>query len=252
MQQAVELKLICEKDLSVTQPPPSLTDTMSLREALRGLRFLLRRGRDTVAETVPLEALPKPASSLAAVVLREADHLARTVDAVASKAFKTVLGGQDSPSASLDQIILHDGAEIEFAGAIFLALSSVLSRLGAESAFVSELSARACFEDWRQDGLAGEPSDWLADLTLRLRDARVIRGVQAAKQGAVPVQDMEALAIFAVLLWLQSSRSEAENEAALYSAADIARAKSAEIAAAIQANNTDAITALFRKYVRHV
>lgn len=236
----------------MTQPLLSTTDTMPLREALRGLRFLLRRGRDTVAETLSLDALPKPASSLAAVVLREADDLAKSVDTVASKAFKTVLGGQDSPSASLDQIILHDGAEKEFAGAIYLALSSVLNRLGAESAFVSEMSARACFEEWRQDGLAGEPSDWLADLTLRLRDARVIRGVQSDKQGAVSVPDMEALAIFAVLLWLQSSRSEAENEAALDSAADITRARSAEITAAVQSNSRDAVAALFRKYVSHV
>lgn len=236
----------------MTQPLLSATDTMPLREALRGLRFLLRRGRDTVAETLSLDALPKPASNLAAVVLREADDLAKSVDTVASKAFKTVLGGQDSPSASLDQIILHDGAEIEFAGAIYLALNAVLSRLGAESAFVSEMSARACFEDWREDGLTGEPSDWLADLTLRMRDERVIRAVQSDKQGAVPVQDMEALAIFAVLLWLQSSRSEAENEAALDSAADITRARSAEISAAVQSNSKDAVAALFRKYVSHV
>ena len=236
----------------MTQPLLSPTDTMPLREALRGLRFLLRRGRDTVADTMLLDALPKPASSLATVVLREADELARSVDAIASKAFKIVLGGQGSPSASLDQIILHDGAEIEFARAIYLALSSVLGRLGAENAFVSEMAARACFEDWRQEGLTGEPSEWLADLTLRLRDARVIRGAQADRQGAAPVQDREALAIFAVLLWLQSSRSDAENDMALDSAADITRAKAAEIAAAIQANSKDAIAALFRKYVSHV
>jgi hypothetical protein len=244
--------LACKKDQTVTQPLLSATDTMPLREALRGLRFLLRRGRDTVADTLSLDALPKPASSLATVVLREADDLAKSVDAIASKAIKTVLGRQGSSSASLDQIILHDGAEVEFARAIYLALGTVLRRLGAESAFVSEMSARACFDDWRQGGPTGEPSEWLADLALRLRDARVIRGTQADKQGAAPVQDVEALAIFAVLLWLQSSRSEAENEAALDSAADITRAKSTEIAAAIQANSKDAVAALFGKYVSHV
>ena len=44
---------------------------MPLREALRGLRFLLRRGGETIVDTLNVETLPKPASDLAGAVLRE-------------------------------------------------------------------------------------------------------------------------------------------------------------------------------------
>lgn len=234
------------------QPLPLPTDTMPLREALRGLRFLLRRGRDTVVDTLALEDLPEPAARLATVILREADELARSVDSVASKAAKTVLGGQHNLSASLDQIVGQEGAEFAFAQAIYLALNKVLERLGAESVFISEMSARSAFESWRAEGSIGEPSDLLADLTLLLLEARVIRGSVAEKPGAAPAQDLDALAIFAVLLWLQSQRSDDENEAALLSAADITQAKSVEVTAAIRANSKERIAALYRKYISHV
>jgi hypothetical protein len=234
------------------QPLPLPTDTLPLREALRGLRFLLRRGRDTVAHTLALEDLPEPASSLASVILREADEIARSVDSVASKAAKNVLGGQHSLSASLDQIVGQQGAEFVFAQAIYLALGKVLERLGAESVFVSEMAARSAFETWVREGRSGEPSDWLADLTLRLLEARVIRGVVAEKPGTVPTRDLDTLSIFAVLLWLQSRRSDDENEAALLSATDITQAKAAEVAAAVRTNSKERIAALYRKYVGHV
>lgn len=234
------------------QPLPLPTDAMHLREALRGLRFLLRRGRETVADTLDLDGLPKPASSLATVVLREADEIARSVGSLASKAVKTVLGGSGNLLASLDQIIDHEGAEIEFAQSIYLALGKVLERLGAENVFISEMAARSVFVDWRQQGLGAAPGDGLADLTLRLLEARVIRGVMTEPSAAVPLQDIDDVAIFAVLLWLQSPRSDEENEAALLSATDIAQVKADEVAAAVRGNSKERIAALYRKYASHV
>ena len=75
---------------------------MPLREALRGLRFLLRRGGETLADTMSVETLPKPAADLAGAVLREVGGLARNVDEVASGLAKTILGGHAPQSATLD------------------------------------------------------------------------------------------------------------------------------------------------------
>ncbi len=225
---------------------------MPLREALRGLRFLFRRGGETVAETLPLETLPDPASGLARVVLREIEGLARSAETVASGAAKTVFGQTRRSSAALEDIIRHDAADLEFGQSVYLALEAVLRRLGAGTAFVSEMTARTVFGSWLKDLPTGEARHRAADLTLRLLDARVIRGAQMDRAGPAALQDPGTVAVFAVLLWLQSSRSDDENEAALDAATDIAVAKAPEIIRTIRERNLDGIAALYAKYVQHV
>lgn len=235
-------------------PLPSFIqpDSMPLREALRGLRFLLRRGGETLADTISVEALPKPASEIASVVMTEVGGIVRSVDTVASSAAKKILGGQENPTAALDDLIHHDAAEAEFAQAIYVALSAVLRRFGTTSFFVSEMSARATFAAWRRETGEADPEQRAAELTLRLLDARVVRGVSVDKVQLAPTGALDGAAVFAVLLWLQSSRSDAENEAALDAAADIALAKADEIAKALAARRLDSLAALYRKYVDHV
>jgi hypothetical protein len=232
-------------------PLPSLAppDAAPLREALRGIRFLLRRGGATVADTLTLDTLPDPAAGLAKRMLREVEGIARSVDQAASAAAKTVLGGQGSPSDRLDKLVGHSAAAAEFGRAIYLALDAVLRRIGVSDAFVSEMSARSTFAAWRQDHPGGEPEDWAAVLTLRLIEARVIRG--AAPSGT-EARDVEPVALFSVLLWLQSDRSDSENEAVLEAAADIALARAPEVAAVVRSGDPGAIAALYRKYVDHV
>lgn len=227
-------------------------DAMPLREALRGLRFMMRRGGETLAETISVDALPNPASDLASVVMNEVGDIVRSVDTVASSAAKKFLGGQDNPTASLDQLIRHEDAETEFAQAIYVALSAVLRRFGAVSFFVSEMAARSIFNTWRQESGESATDQQAAELMLRLLDARVIRGVSIERATAAPSGALDGAAVFAVLLWLQSSRSDAENEAALDAAADIALAKAVEIGRAIDARSLDHLAGLYRKYVDHV
>jgi hypothetical protein len=63
---------------------------------------------------------------------------------------------------------------------------------------------------------------------------------------------LEPVAIFAVLLWLQAARSDAENEAVLDAATDLSLAKAAEIAAAMASADHARISALFDRLVPHV
>lgn len=223
---------------------PFHPDPMPLREALRGLRFMLRRGGETLAETIGIEGIPKPAADLAGVVLREMGDLARNVDEIASGIAKTVLGGEDKPSVTLDGLARDGAAAAHFAAAVYVALRSVLRRLGAPGVFVSEAAARRA---WGQ----GQGSD-AAALTIRLLEARVVRGTTAQEAARVPGSALEPVAVFAVMLWLQSTRSDDENEAALDAATDLAVALAPEVAEASVARDAARMAALYARYAAHV
>lgn len=223
---------------------PLRPDPMPLREALRGLRFMLRRGGETFAETITVDGLPKPAVDLAGAVLREVEGIARNVDAIASGFAKQVLGGHDPRTATLEAFGADASADARFAAAVYVALRSVLRRLDAAGVFVSEAAARRA---WGR----GQPTD-AATLTIRLLNERVVRGTTADEAARVAGSALEPVAIFAVMLWLQSARSEDENEAALDAATDIAVALAAEVAQACAARDAGRIAALYDRYAAHV
>lgn len=218
---------------------------MPLREALRGLRHVLRRGGETLRDTMPMEALPKPAADLAGAVMREVASLARGMDDVASGLAKTVLG-RGGPPAIRD---LADGPEANarFAAAAYAALRAVLRHLGAPGVFVSESGARRAHAAHLAAGSASA-----ADLTLRLIEARVIRDATAAEAARVPGAALEPVAIFALMLWLQADRPEEEGEAALDAAADLAVALAGDVAAAAAAKDAARLSALYAEFAAHV
>ncbi len=228
----------------MTSHLPPHPDPMPLREALRGLRFMLRRGGETLVETMAMEALPKPAADLAGAVLREVGGIARGVEEIASGLARSVLGGHESQSLMLDDLHAERGADAQFGAAVYVALRSVLRRLGAPGVFVSEAAARRAYG-------VGQSSD-AATLTIRLLDARVMRGATAHEAARVPGSALESVAIFAVLLWLQSTRSDDENEDALDAATDLAVALAAEVDKALAARDLARIEALYSRYVSHV
>jgi hypothetical protein len=223
---------------------------MPLREALRGLRFMLRRGGETLADTMSVETLPKPAADIAGAVLREVSGLARNVDEVASGLAKTILGGHAPQSATLDALSGTQDAGARFAAAVYVALRTVLRRLGAPGVFVSEAAARAAFD--RHTAQQGDVVGNAPRLTVDLLDARVVRGTTAGEAAQVPGAALEPVAIFAVMLWLQSARSDDDNEAALDAAGDLAVAVAAEVAAACASRDIARIGALYERLVAHV
>lgn len=223
---------------------PIRPDPMPLREALRGLRFFLRRGVETLADTITIEQMPKPASDLAAMMLREMDDLASNVNDLASGIAKTMLGAEEQPSVTLKHLATEDAAAVHFGAAVYVALRSVLRRLGAPGVFVSEAAARRA---WGQ----GQGND-AATLTIRLLNERVVRGTTAQEAAKVPGSALEPVALVAVMLWLQSTRSEDENEVALDAATDITVALAAEVADACIARDAGRITAFYSRYAAHV
>jgi hypothetical protein len=227
-------------------------DAMPLREALRGLRFVLRRGGETIAETFDLDVLPKPASDFANVALREAGDFVRSVDEIASDVAKTLLGGTSSSALPLQEFIEKPNAGSDFAVAFYVALTAILRHLGAPGVLVSEAAARVAFDRLPARVSKEVVENRAAQLTFCLLDARVIRGTTAQQAALVPSAALEAVSLFAVMLWLQAERSDDENEAALMAASDMAVALAPEISAAVAEKNVVQIAALYKKYVSHV
>jgi hypothetical protein len=229
----------------LSNPLPIRPDPMPLREALRGLRHVLRRGGETLLDTVPVSALPKPAQALAGAVLREMEVIAKGADGVASGLAKRVLGGA-ATAPSLDDLSARPDADAIFAGAAYAALRAVLTHLGAPGVLVSETAARLAYAE------AGKGADAAGDLTLRLLDAKVIRGATAIEAARVPGAALEPVALFAMMLWLQADRPDAEGEAALSAATDLAVALAADVGRACAEADAARLSALYAEFAPHV
>lgn len=241
-----------QTESSVSANLPIRPDLMPLREVLRGLRFMLRRGGETLAETIAMETLPKPAADLAGAVMREVGGLARNVDQVASGLAKSVLSGKEPHSVTLNDLSATPDEGARFAAAMYVALGAVLRRLGAPGVFVSEAAAKNAYGSNTLRSDSATTSIFAAHLTLDLLDARVMRGATADEAARVAGSALEPVATFAVLLWLQSSRSDEDNEAALDAASDLAVAVAADVARVCSSRDIGQIAALYAKLVAHV
>jgi len=224
---------------------------MPLREALRGLRHVLRKGGQTLADTVSTDGMPKPAATLANMVLRKAEGILRSIDATTSGLAKKVLGGGTAKTLHLSELSHFKDADVHFSQAVYVALRLVLDQIGAPNVFISEAAARSVYQHAALRADDGPPT-LAAHLTLDLLSARVLRGTTAQEAARVPGAALEAVAVFAVLLWLQSDRSDAENKSALEAATDLSIAVAGDIAKACGNKNVDQIAALYEKFAAHV
>ncbi len=232
----------------MSSPLPIRPDPMPLREALRGLRYVVRRGGETLLDAVPVSALPKPAQVLAGAVLREMEVFMKGADGVASGLAKRVLGAA-ATSPSLDDLSARPDADAIFAEAAYAALRAALTHLGAPGVLVSETAARQAYAAM-EPGRTG--ADLAGDLTLRLLDAKVIRGATAVEAARVPGAALEPVALFAMMLWLQADRPDAEGEAALDAATDLAVALAADVGRACAEADAMRLAALYSEFAPHV
>ena len=227
--------------------PNPLPDAMPLRDALRGLRHAVRRGGETLLDVMPVDQLPRPAAELAGRVLREVGDFAKGVNEVASGIARFALGANESPHGLPAQPLkLRDGAEDAFAQGVYAALRLVLRRLNAPSVYISETAARLAYLGLTDDQRRGSDAAVAAALSLALAQTKVMRGASA--QDAA----LEHTAIFAVMLWMQSNRSEADDEAALGSATGLAVAVATETDAAFVAQDSSRLAALYAEFAAHV
>lgn len=241
--------VIWPRSIRLSYPSAMLPDAMPLREALRGLRHVLRKGGETLKDTMQVDSLPPPAAHLAGIVLREVEAMAKGMDDAASGLAKKVLSSPDIATPSLHTITEQTGGDIAFAAAFYAASQAVLKRLGAVGIFISEASARKAFQQRAVQGAAD--AEVAARLTIALHDAKVLRGI-AAEPARVAALALEPVTLFAVMLWLQSHRPESEDEAALDAATDLSVALAADISKACIARNPLDLAALYTEFSSHV
>ena len=229
-----------------------LPDAMPMRDALRGLRHAVRRGGETLLDVMPVGSLPRPAADLAGAVLHEVGAFAKGVNDVASRLARLALGGTAKSQGSLQDLTLHQGAEDGFAQGIYAALRAVLRYLNAPSAYISETAARSAYLALTPEQRLGSDASMAAALSLALAEAKVLRGVSAADAARVTGQSLDHIAIFAVMLWLQSNRSGAEDDKALEAATDLAVALGLEADAAFRDKDNIALATLYAEFASHV
>ena len=229
-----------------------LSDAMPLRDALRGLRHAVRRGGETLLDAMPVDSLPRPAAALAGAVLREVGEFAKGVNDAASGLARLALGANAKPRGSLHDLTARQGAEDGFAQGVYAALRATLRHLNAPSAYVSETAARSAYLALTPEQRLGSDASVAATLSLALAKAKVLRGASAADAARVPGHSLDHIAIFAVMLWLQSNRSEAEDEKALQAATDLAVALAAEADAAFRAKDYPRLARLYAEFAPHV
>ncbi len=232
--------------------PSPLPDAMPLRDALRGLRHAVRRGGETFLDAMPLGSLPGPAAGLAGSVLREVGSIAEGLNAVASGFARIALGASDEPLGSLQGLTGRQNAEDAFAKGIYAALRAVLRRLQAPSVYISETAARDAYLTLGPHPQLGSDEAIAAALSLALSDAKVLRGASAGDADRLPGVALDHVAIFAVMLWLMSDRSDADDHATLDAATDLATALASEAGAAFQARDAGQLEALYAEFQSHV
>ena len=224
-------------------------DTMIVRDALRGARYVLRRVKATLKETVPT-VLPKPAASIATDAMRRVDALTTRMDDTVSQLARRVLGGTPPHNPSLHSLAQVDDGTA-FATSFYYAAVELLRRSGAEVMLISESAAKRAYSHSIEKSFLSD-ADLAADLSICLLRDGVIRGDAPKETGMSSVGDLPAVVIFASLLWLLSDRSEDQDNEALLAAQDLALGLRSDIARAAGSGDRTLWRALYEDYAQHV
>ena len=229
-------------------PPEIAPQTTQLKDALRALRYSLRKGRDTVRLSAP-RSLPPPVSGIALSALDQIEVLARGVDHFACDVAHTVLGNTVPKSASLSEIAASSNPELEFSAAYYEVMKLVLRRLGAERALVYQSAARRAFA--RFSG-AHDVFELAAQLTLHLADNESIIVDRTDERSPVDRSEVAAVAAFAGLLSLLADSNNANRDEVIFAATDLAAAFRKQISELRRKKDISAMAALFRRCAPHV
>ncbi len=227
--------------------PQFAPDATQLKDALRGLRYALRRGCDAVQETAPTN-LPPPASRIALTALREMGLLARSVDQMVSSVVHTVFGEATLGSHKLQDVMVPGGQE-EFSAVFYETMKIVLSHLGASRALVSQSAGRKAFI---QVTSRGAPEQFAAQLALQLLREEPVRIDYLDAHSPVSKETVAQVAVFSVLLYLLSDRESGEYAKMIQAATALATALQDDILQALPTQNGDVLSSLFARYAAHV
>lgn len=224
--------------------------TLLLKDALRSARFTLRRGRDLMEPPAPT---PAPVGEAARAVLASVDLIALRFDDMARAIGGALLdldARTDGPAPILTRLRGRPGDQLVFAQLAYRGGLRALKRLGARDAMLSEANAAAAFLAVGRS--AGDPPSRAAGLFRALRAGGFVRDVARRPAGRLDVtsDDVEALTIFAVVLWMlaEPGAEPTRGDAVLIDCCDLALALQEPLRAAETRGDDLELGALLARY----
>jgi hypothetical protein len=219
---------------------------------LRGIRFMVKRGGEALKSRATAERLPKPAADFANAVLDEMMGLGHKVNAQVSVLANSMIGTEPDSDILLTDLTAREQPATLFAATIYPALKLSAARMSLSGVFVSEAAARKAFVTTADTSGHLSGANVAAALTFAMIDAQVLQGPVSSGNPSLRGDEATAVAIFAVLLWLQSPRDEADQEMALMSAIDLSQVFARQIVTACKARDASALAVLYSKYADNV
>lgn len=220
------------------------TVALPLKEALRGIRHILRAVRDRVA--CVLSALPNRVRPLGSAAVKQFDRVADRVDRRSSYLAHRYFDPQiapDAETAALSKLIKRDDAAVFFAKVAYdnlkLVTAYICHSLGhEENYFISEMLAALAFRR-AESRFATTTSDrekagLLLASMYQTGILRTSASANAAKSADASVEKLARIAGFSTMLWLNVEKDCAPEgeEALLFACCDLAIAIADDIVSA--------------------
>ena len=222
-------------------------DLLPVRETFRALRYRFRQNGRFIRRLTKKFRSKVPFPSAAGKMYEQFEGVVKDVDKFASNVGRKLLkGSTEEILATAASLQTSDNDTL--AKVAYSALCSILRHLGSSEAYVSEAAAHKAFEkvnarvDLRQSEIA-------AAALLTLLDEKVI--VRSAGIDALNLST-EAIAVFALLLWMQSDCDDPLSGEALYAACDLSLALRDEVLIRVEGRDKTAIAGLFEEFSPHV
>lgn len=222
--------------------------TTQLKDALRVLRYNLRKGRDSVRQTAP-RRLPAPASGLALSALNEIEVVARNLDHFVCNVAHSVLGERTKIPTSLRAIIASSKPEQEFSVAYYETMKLVLSHIGAKRALANQSAGRRAFA---QRARSQDVFELAAHLILHLANDGSITIDQLDDQSPVTRSGTNIVAVFAGLLSMLADPDEPDREAMIFAATELTVALQEKVLGLYRKKDISALAALLERCANHV
>lgn len=225
-------------------------DLLPVRETFRALRYRFRQNGRLFRRLTKKLRSKMPFPNAAGKVYEEFEGVFKDVDKFASNVGRKLLKG------STDEILaipasLQASDNDTLAKVAYSALCSILRRLGGKEAYVSEAAAHKAFEKVNARAELRQ-SETAAALLLTLLDEKTVTYPLKSAGAEAPNPASEAIAVFALLLWMQSDCDDPLSGEALFAACDLSAALKDDIEDCVQRKDTAGMAALFEEFSPHV
>jgi hypothetical protein len=222
-------------------------DLLPVRETFRALRYRFRQNGRIIRRLTKKFRSKVPFPNAAGKMYEQFEGVVKDVDKFASNVGRKLLKGSTEEILAT-AVSLQTSDNDTLAKIAYSALCSIIRHLGSSDAYVSEAAAHKAFEKVNARAELRQ-SETAAVSLLTLLDEKVIvrsAGIDALKPST------EAIAVFALLLWMQSDCDDPLSGEALFAACDLSFALRDEISIRVERRDKTAIAGLFEEFSPHV